>query len=129
VAASSSDRRFQCSGASLAAVRAGDQAAQQVFRLHLSAFERGTASLADVYGNEFAFIWMCHSGDRVDVHSNCKIRVAPFLMPYLVFAGSDGSTPKEASPNFRTVRCKLSVTATSLACIGSAEYACGRTTQ
>jgi acyl dehydratase len=54
-------------------------AVQQVFWLHLVAFERGTAGLADVYGNEFAFIGMCHIGDRVDVRSTAKSALQLFV--------------------------------------------------
>jgi acyl dehydratase len=59
--------------------RNAKMAVQQVFWLHLVAFERGTAGLADVYGNEFAFIGMCHIGDRVDVRSTAKSALQLFV--------------------------------------------------
>jgi hypothetical protein len=50
-------------------------------------------------------------------------------MPFLVFAGSDGSTPEVAFPYFGTFRLQPSAGATVFACNGSAEYACICTTQ
>jgi hypothetical protein len=40
--------------------------------LHLGAFERGSASLADVYGNEFAFLGIRRDVDRVQVRSTAN---------------------------------------------------------